>query len=176
MFCPGCGVKIEQTLKFCRGCGLPLTEHARLLEFPEEPELKKKRNRREMRLLDEGFLLLLLSSIISFCYWIFTYVLATPHLQAKDKTILQLNFLLCLVTFGLALLNLRRGGLFARLAKRFSGASASTDTDAAPKRQVLPTNEFPKLSEPRNPVESVSISEHTTRELQPQPGNSGSLG
>jgi uncharacterized membrane protein YvbJ len=54
MFCPQCGAQAEQQVKFCRSCGLKLSDHAQLLPRTRELDAKQMspdEAEREVRLL-----------------------------------------------------------------------------------------------------------------------------
>lgn len=179
MFCPACGATATKTLKYCRACGHPLSEHARLIESLPNLEQEKKQKRKMSRLLDEGVMLLLTSQTISLLFWLLT-ALSASEVKSKDKAILSLGALTTLFTVTISILYLYRSDYFGRLKKRLFGTSSLLDDlkSGAAKNETSVTRELPDAlsSNELPPATNVmDFTEHTTRELQLRPRISGEI-
>jgi hypothetical protein len=170
MYCPGCGAQIEHTVKFCKGCGLRLSEHARLLESQREPEADGNRPMRRERQLTTGVVLML---VTAFNLLIFLTVFGAITLSLGNRPgflWMLLSFLAAsLITGGLGVFNLARSGFFremqerqlrydlARLEEKQRALAAKTEN------AVVEINSAPRIGE------AVSVTEVTTRELKAAP-------
>src|SRR5438093_480225 len=125
MYCPQCGANTEQQTKFCKACGLKLTEHAQLLEEPREAELRRTEARREKRLMTGVTLLL----VTFFDLLLFLAVFASttlPHLYSLENpwpfraNLITLVILLkaSLITGGIGVVQLWRSGFFKNWRER----------------------------------------------------------
>lgn len=59
MYCPKCGAQIEEAIKFCKSCGLKVTDHARLLEAQREADSEGEQPMRREKWMVYGVVLTL---------------------------------------------------------------------------------------------------------------------
>ena len=167
MYCPQCGALAEQPKKFCKACGLKLAEHAQLLEDGEHATAAKK-------LLREGtsFLLAgLFALLIMFLIYSGIMTGAGPDFPAHSRFMVALVLLAGpLLCGGVGLTYLIRGGFFKNFQEQ---ALANKIEKLEAQRRKLEAQRGGQLNPPSFDGEAVRITEHTTRELQPLPNNSG---
>jgi hypothetical protein len=178
MFCPQCGAQVEHQTRFCRSCGLKLSDHAQLLSGAREPETRQMNSEeagRELRVL-KGTKTLTISLVflpISLGLAFLQFYIGAG--RNSDPLILLVLFLfISLGISSLGLINLIRGGFFNTFKKRSIRAEAILldQQDSLPKDSLDPSSETNRISPP---IAGVSITEHTTRQLQPSAGDSGKI-
>jgi hypothetical protein len=83
MFCPGCGSKNSTEQKFCRSCGMNLTDIAAsfLQQFPHEGTAKIQKREQMLERFGQiafgGFGVVILTAVAGLIYWIVTKVILT---------------------------------------------------------------------------------------------------
>ncbi len=169
MYCPKCGALAEQPKKFCKSCGLKLAEHAHLLEDGEQAIASKKQVR-------EGTSILLISLLaLSLLFIMYSGIIAGagPDFPAHSRFAVALLLMAVPFLSGVVgLIYLIRGGFFKnfqeqQLAKKIEELEAQ--------RRKLEARRGGQLNPTSLATEVPSITEHTTRELQPLPSNSGKI-
>jgi hypothetical protein len=173
MYCPQCGTQTEQQTKFCKACGLKLTDHARLLEEPREAERMSEAQVRREKQLMIGVILTIVSLSDLLLFFIIFAATTLPFVsrsQLLPGLLMLVSFLAgALIPGGIGVAKLVRSGFFKNLRERQlryelalieqkrKALEASAES-AAPDINVLP-----------RPAEAISITERTTRELQGAP-------
>jgi hypothetical protein len=169
MYCPQCGALAEQPKKFCKACGLKLAEHAQLLEDGEQAIVAKKRLREGTSFLLAG----LFAMLLQFLIYAGIMAGAGPDMPADQRFLVALTLLagplLCGV-FGLV--RLIRGGFFKNFQEQML---ANKIEKLEAQRRKLEAQRGGQLNPPSFAAEAVSITEHTTRELQPSLGKAEKL-
>ncbi len=177
MFCPQCGAQTEQQTKFCKSCGLKLTELARIVEPPvETPPQTAERTRRE-KWLWEGSLVTLMSVIIQLFLFI-VFGLATWSLMSGFRPVYFVFLAMSLLTAVSGISLMLRGGFLTEFNRR-----ALRRQLAALEQQLREAEESeggrPDAAHLLKPLSQAGdlpgVTEHTTRELQPLPSHSGKL-
>lgn len=173
MYCPQCGTQTEQKTKFCKSCGLKLADHARLLEEPREAErMTNEQWRREKRMMTGVTLMMVTAFNLIIFLTIFGSVMLS-QLSGEDYLpglIQLLAFLLTSLALGAAgIANLISSGFFKNMRERqlrFELALLEQKRKAleeinSPINQPIP--ESPRM---KTEAETISVTEHTTRELR----------
>jgi hypothetical protein len=174
MYCPQCGTQTERKTKFCKSCGLKLTDHARLLEDPREAErLTQEQWRREKRMMTG----VTLTMVTAFNLIIFLIVFGSitlpdiPGPGAKSGLGVLLTFLFIALGLGAAgVINLISSGFFKNMRERQLRAELAL---LEQKRKALeemnsPIDQaIPESPRTKTEAETISVTEHTTRELRP---------
>jgi hypothetical protein len=184
MFCPQCGAQSETPAKFCRACGLKLSEYAQSLANAEIDAERENRERAQheirqlkgTRALSAFFLVNLLLA--------FLLIVAAEMVRGREgetmAVILFILWLLSTLLGGWGIYNLWRGAFFETRKERLIRAEAllleqKRQTGKLAPAQYLPPERIPTIASHASPVAEVSVVEHTTRELQPMPSNSGKI-
>lgn len=171
MYCPKCGAQIEQAIKFCKACGLKVTDHARLLEAQREAESDGEQPMRREKWMMRGVVLTLVTAFDLLIFLAVFGAITLPHVGYRSEFLWQLVAFLAasLITGGLGVFNLARSGFFsdlqerqlryelARLEQRQKALAAKAERAAVESRSAPPL------------VEPVSVTEATTRELRGAP-------
>jgi hypothetical protein len=174
MYCPQCGTQTEQKTKFCKSCGLKLTDHARLLEDPREAErLTQEQWRREKRMMTGVTLTVVTAFNLILFLTIFGSVMLS-HLDGKEYragAIMLSSFLFTALVLGVSgVANLISSGFFKNMRERQLRAELAL---LEQKRRALeeinsPLNQaIPESPRTKTEAETISVTEHTTRELRP---------
>jgi hypothetical protein len=178
MFCPQCGTQTEQQSKFCKSCGLKLTDHAQLIAASREAEtrrMSREEAERQLRTL-KGTRALAISAMLLPLVMFFVFL--SGAIRGEDGDVaaafafVLLSLSLCGSVWGF--INLPRGGFFKTFRERRIRAEAALL--AQPVSQ--PRESFglpPETNRLFNQVEAVSVTEPTTRELRATPGSSGKI-
>src|SRR5262245_40339699 len=174
MYCPQCGTQTEQKTKFCKSCGLKLTDHARLLEDPREAErLTQEQWRREKRMMTGVTLTMVTAFNLIIFLTIFGSVMLS-HLDGKEYhagAIMLSSFLFTALVLGVSgVANLISSGFFKNMRERQLRAELALleqkrkalEEINSPVKQAIP--ESPRM---KTEAETISVIEHTTRELRP---------
>lgn len=172
MFCPQCGAQAASQTKFCKACGLKLAEFEALLEDPEQASQAKHHLRDGTGFLLVSLFLTLLDFLL---YGIVMFRQPNnPALEPLWGTFVLLALPLLCGLGGLAFL--WRGGFFKNFhAQQLAAEIEMLEQELEQKRRQLEARRVRQLTAPASNVKAVSITEHTTRELQPQPSNSGKI-
>ena len=122
MYCPQCGIQTEQKTKFCKSCGLKLSDHARLLEEPREADrMTQDQMRRERKMLS-GVILTMITAFDLFIFLIVFGSITLPHLEGKPfqaDLIIFLTFLIVSLGLGTCgVTNLISSGFFKNIRER----------------------------------------------------------
>ena len=165
MFCPQCSHRqVSNDTRFCSRCGLPFGLVTDLVANSSKQLQREKREITGIGLM-MATVLMLINFIIVFG------AIALPHLANPVFLWIWVSFVIgSLITGGFGVANLIRGGFFKRLKERerrqhlmkerqtlSEGVeSASSDVEAMPRL-----------------VELLSVTETTTRELEPIPKQTG---
>jgi hypothetical protein len=196
MFCPQCGVGSEQPTRYCKTCGFKL-------DTPTPPAVAQREivpgpvNReeaaRQLRWLRGTRSLLIGTAFLPFAMFAVFVSGASNGGDQEAFAVIAFMFLLgSLGSSGWGLLNLWRGDFFKTFKERRVRAEAALlpPVYEAPKAQPvrqLPAQPVPvqlppamalPVAQSNNPAPSLfsaSVTEHTTRSLQQQPGNSGKI-
>jgi hypothetical protein len=164
MFCPQCGhQQVSDNIRFCSRCGLSLGLVTDVLANSSHQLQREKREIRGISLM-MATVLMLLNFIIVFG------AVTLPHLANSVFLWIWIFFVISsLIIGGFGLSDLIRGGFFKRLKERESRLNLmKLEQD----RQMLPEDikrrriDFESRA---TPAERVSVTETTTRELQPRP-------
>ena len=165
MYCPQCGhQQPSNEMRFCSRCGLSLGLATDLL-----PTSGNQLQREKRELMGVG---LMMATVIMLVNFFLVFGLVTlPHLGGQVFLWLWLTFLVTALSVGgVGLVNLIRGGFFKRLKERDARVRLM---DLEQERRTLPEERHPaKLDDDANPtflLEPRSITETTTRELEPHP-------
>jgi membrane protein implicated in regulation of membrane protease activity len=173
MYCPQCGTQSEQKTKFCKSCGLKLSDHARLLEEPFEAErLTQEQWRSEKRMMT-GVALAMATALNLIIFLAIFGSVTLPHLEGKAfqaNLIMLLAFLLGSLAIGaISLANLISSGFFKKMRERQLRAELAL---LEQKRKAIEEINYPiNQATPSSPrikteVEAPSVTENTTRELR----------
>ncbi|HKX31453.1 MAG TPA: zinc ribbon domain-containing protein [Blastocatellia bacterium] len=183
MFCPQCGAQSEQHTKFCRSCGLKLSDHAQLLPRPPEVEtqdLSPEEARRAQGLLKSteasaiGSILLPINLALA----VEAFVMAvSPGPREALIPVVGLIALLSCIHFclgGLGFLQLVRSGFFRTFKPRLIRAAAGLigQSNRQPDHRPEPTPETERIFSHLN---AASVTEDTTHQLQRSLEKSGEL-
>lgn len=183
MFCPQCGAQAEQQVKFCRSCGLKLSNHAQLLPRTREIDTKQmspEEADREARLLKSikalvvNLSLLPVSLALAFLVCLMFRLIdvaAKPKEEMIPLIILSFIFLTAhLYSSYRSIFNLIRSGFFDTFKKRLIRAEAilldhrgyqsSDNMDLPPETNRISPH-----------ITALGVTEHTTHQLQ-QPATS----
>lgn len=176
MFCPQCGAQAEQQVKFCRSCGLKLSDHAQLLPRARELDAKQMspdEAEREVRLLNSTkalvvnvALLPVSLALVSLAFLMLRLVDTAARSKGEmiPLIILSAIFLTSHLYFSFrSIFNLFRSGFFDMFKKRLIRAEAILLD-----RPISYSADNPDLPPETNRI-SHHITEHTTHQLQ-QPG------
>lgn len=168
MYCPKCGAQIEQAIKFCKACGLKVTDHARLLESQREAESEGERPMRREKRMMTGVVLTLVTAFDLLIFLTVFGAITLPHLGYRSEFLWTLAAFLAasLITGGLGVFNLASSGFFSELQERqlrYELARIEQKQRALAAKTERTAVEV--KSEPRM-VEPVSVTEATTRELR----------
>lgn len=161
MFCPQCGhQQVSSDTRFCSRCGQSLGLVTDLLDNSSSQLQREKREITGIGLMI-ATVLMLLNFIIVFG------AITLPHLANPVFLWIWISFVIStLMTGGVGLAKLIRGGFFKRLKERESRLHLMKSEQ---KRQMLPEESkgasFDVESMPRL-VEPASVTETTTRELE----------
>ena len=183
MFCPQCGVQVEQQTKFCKSCGLKLADHAQLIATARDTEIgrmSREEAHRQLRWL-KATRSLLASTLLVPLIMLMLGIAASSH--GPDAEIAgMITFFLTGIWLGFngrSLFNLMRGGFFKTYKERRIRAEAALLVQpTAPVAVPQPQENFslPPDTNPIQPrIESVSITEPTTRELRQVSSGSGRI-
>ena len=174
MYCPQCGIQTEQKTKFCKSCGLKLADHARLLEEPREAERMTQEQWRGEKRLMTGVTLLMVTAFDLIIFLIVFGSITLSHLEGKEYKAgltMLLTFLFIALALGAAgVINLISSGFFKNLRERQLRAELAL---LEQKRKALeeinsPINQaIPESPRTKTEAETISVTEHTTRELRP---------
>ncbi len=172
MYCPHCAAAAEASTKFCKSCGLKLTEHLRLLaeqhgaEAGSVPEwLREKR-------MQTGIIVLLVSLLnVLFFFLVFglTALNAASAAFRASGTIMLIVFLLTtLLTAGIGIGNLIAAGFFRNFRERQLRIELAL-LEQRRKKLASPPAARPTNALPQPDLHAAvpGITEHTTRELDP---------
>jgi hypothetical protein len=183
MFCPQCGVQAEQQTKFCRSCGLKLSDHAQLLPRTREAETRQmspEQAERELRLL-KGTKGLVISSAflpLSFLLAFLVFMISIELGGSQRGPLMAISCTLVLLLFASffvgsrGLFNLIRSEFFKTFKKRLIRAEAILLDQPNSTSNLETPSETNRIS---IPIERGSIVEHTTHELQSAASNSGKI-
>ncbi len=172
MFCPQCGAQPAPQTKFCKACGLKLAEFEAWLETREQTS-------RAQRDLRNGTGFLLVSLLLAGLAFLLSGLLRlrlpdTPELEPLWAVCIFSAFPLLTGFGGLGFL--WRGGFFKNFRKQhLQHEIEELEQELEKKRRQLEAQRERQLAAPSISIETLSITEHTTRELQPQPSNSGKI-
>jgi hypothetical protein len=148
MYCSSCGVSVARGLSYCNHCGAKLNGE-------KGDSLVKT-----MELRSESLIILLMVGLFVFG------LLAISVLMGVMKSVLDLNAgqILGFATLSFLIMLLIEGVLIWRLSRRKRGAGATGDT-ALSKEQT--TKELDAARARALPEAMASVTEHTTRTLEP---------
>ena len=183
MFCPQCGAQSEQQIKFCRSCGLKLSDHAQLLPRTHQTEAKQmspEEAEHEVRWLKSTKALAVSSLLLplSLALAVVAFLMAISP-GPRDKMI-PIAAIIALVSFvhfclgGLGFVNLVRSGFFKTFKKRLIRAEAIL-LDQPNSESIESLGRHPETSKISSHIAAVSITEHTTHQLQPSASDSGKI-
>jgi hypothetical protein len=166
MFCPQCGAQAEQPTNFCKSCGLKLAEHARLLADPKE----LARANKEESYLRQGMGALLGSVMAYVLFGIICggVLVFQPNVFQSDRLAAWIIMLLFPLLPGLlGIFNLVRGGYFRDFEARKLQAQIERLDQQRQALEARKTETARALNAPQPVHKAASVTEHTTRELQP---------
>jgi len=183
MFCPQCGAKVETPVKFCRACGLKLSEHVQVLASAEVEAERENRERAECEVrqlkgtlaLSTFFLIMLLLPLL------FVFAIMTGGREGEMiAVILAIIQCLSLLLGGWGVYNLWRGDFFKTRKERLIRAEAllleqTRQTGRLASKPDTPAEVAPAFASHSSPAAERSVIENTTRELQPMPSDSGKI-
>jgi hypothetical protein len=164
MFCPQCGhQQVSNDTRFCSRCGLPLSLLTGLLDDSGQQLQREKRELKGIGLMI-ATILLLLNFMIVFG------LVALPHLANPILLWLWIFFVAgSLIVGGFGLSNLLRGGFFKRLKERELRLQLMKSER---ERRALPAEAEGALADAEvttRLIEPASVTEATTRDLEPNP-------
>lgn len=182
MYCPKCGTQTEQQTKHCKACGLKLPDLAQLIEEPREAGRRREEERREKR-LRTGVTLLIVTFFDLLLFLSIFAATTLPHLYSLENpwpfraNLITLVILLkaSVITGGIGIFQLWRSGFFRNWRERQQRSDAALSEQ--PRTAISAGDESLKADfnwQPR-PAEAVSITEHTTHELQNAPVTTNKL-
>ena len=159
MFCPRCGhEQVSNEMQFCSRCGLPLSLITGLITKSSD---QLKREKRELT----GISLMMATVLMLMNFIIVFGAVTLPHMANPVFLWIWLGFVVSsLIVGGSGLVNLIRGGFFTRLKDRESRLRLMK---AAQEQQMLSEKSSVEVR-PSIMVEPVSVTETTTRELEPK--------
>ena len=160
MFCPRCGhEQVSDETRFCSRCGLPLGLVTGLVANSSS---QLKREKRELTGIG-----LMMATVLMLMNFIIVFGAVTlPHLANPVFLWIWVGFVISsLIVGGYGLANLIRGGFFMRLKERESQLKV---LKAEVEQQGLPEKSPSTSFDARSMVDPVSVTETTTRELQPK--------
>jgi hypothetical protein len=173
MYCPQCGAQTDQRTKFCKSCGLRLADHARLLEEPREAErLTQEQWRREKRMM-VGVTMMSVTALDLILFLIVFGWVTLSNLEGDEYLaglIMLLAFLIASLLMGaIGAAYLISSGFFKNSRERQLRAELglleqkrkALEEMNSPDAQAIPESPR-KTAEP----ETISVTEHTTRELR----------
>jgi len=183
MFCPQCGVQVEQQTKFCKSCGLKLADHVQLIAASRDTEIgrmSREEAKRQLRWLKATRSLLGSALLVPLIMLMLGIAVSSNGGDAEIAG--MITFFLTSIWLGIngrALFNLFRGGFFKTYKERRIRAEAALLAQpTAPTAIPQPQESFslPPDTNPIQPrIESMSITEPTTRELRQVSGGSGRI-
>ena len=115
MFCPQCGVQVEQQTKFCKSCGLKLADHVQLIAASRDTEIgrmSREEAKRQLRWLKATRSLL--GSALMVPLMMLTVGISALSRGPEEGFFGFISFFLVCLWLGIngrALFNLFRGGL-----------------------------------------------------------------
>jgi|GEM_PF-1862950 len=173
MYCPQCGTQTEQQTKFCKACGLKLSDHARLLEEPREAErMSEAQVRREKQLMTGT----ILTTVALFDLMLFFVIFAATTLpfvarpQFLPSLLMLISFLAgSLIPGGIGVAKLVRSGFFKNLRERQLRYELALIEQKRKALEAGAEGTTLDITLSPRPAEAVSITERTTRELQGAP-------
>ena len=184
MFCPQCGAQAEASVKFCRACGLNLSEYERLSTNPAlEPERENREQAEQEIRQVRGIRALVVASFFSLVTLVLVGLLAVivnkHDFIEVAPTLLLLDVILSVLLGGWGIYNLWRGKFFKTRKERLINAYAllleqTKKPGRLAPRPVKPL-EVAETSSFHSPVARISVAEPTTRELQPMISDSGKI-
>ena len=161
MFCPHCGhQQTSNEMRFCSRCGLSLDL---VLDLVTNSANQLQREKRELRGLS-----LMLASVMILLNFLFVFGAVTlPHLTNPVFFWIWLSFTVsAFVVSGFGLANLIRGGFFKKLKAREARLRLmKVEQD----RQIGEGATRAVVAGAAVPFEPASVTETTTRELDPAP-------
>ena len=161
MFCPRCGhQQVSNEMRFCSRCGLSL---GLVTDLVANSSNQLKREKQELT----GIALMMATVLMLVNFIIVFGAVTLPHLASPAFLWVWVAFVISsLIVGGCGLANLIRGGFFKRLKERELRLKLLKSEQ---EHQKLPAKSgsasFDARSMPR-PVDQVSVTETTTRELQ----------
>jgi hypothetical protein len=177
MYCPKCGAQTEPQTKFCKSCGLKLTELARIVEPPIETPPQTDEQAQRERWLWEGSQVTMLSVVIQLVLFIL-FGLATWSLIPDLHPVYFIFLALSLLTAVSGISLMLRGGFlteFNRRAMRRQLAVLEQKLREAEESEGRHPDAAHLLKPLSQAGDLPGVTEHTTRELQPLPSHSGNL-
>jgi ribosomal protein L37E len=159
MFCPRCGHRqVSDDTLFCSRCGLPLSL---VTDSLAKSDNELRREKREMTGIG-----LMMATVLMLINFIIVFGAVTlPHLANPVFLWIWVSFVMGSLTVGgFGLANLIRGGFFKRLKERERRLHLMRERQMLPgevKSASFDVEAMPRLVEP------VSVTETTTRELEP---------
>ena len=160
MFCPRCGhEQVSNETRFCSRCGLPLGLVTGLVT---DSSNQLKREKREITGIS-----LMMATVLMLVNFIIVFGAVTlPHLTNPAFLWVWLAFVITsLIVGGFGLVNLIRGGFFLRLKERESRLKVLKSEQEQQRLSEKPASASVDV---RSLVEPASVTETTTRELQPK--------
>jgi hypothetical protein len=200
MFCPQCGIGSEQPTRYCKACGFKLDPPAPPTVAQRETvpgPVSREEATRQLRWLRGTRSLLIGMTFLPFA--MLAVVVSGASRGGDQEAFAIIAFMLLLGALGSSgwgILNLWRGDFFKTFKERRVRAEAALlpPTYEAPKSLLtpqvqvqlaqIPPAPIPALSVQTAPVQagvsaptlfSASVTEHTTRSLLQQSGNSGKI-
>ena len=178
MFCPQCGVQVEQQTKFCKSCGLKLADHAQLIAAARETEperLSPAEAKHQLRWL-KGSKALTFGALLTPLLMIFIGIAASERGPEQELAAMVAFAISCLWLglSGRGIYHLLRSGFFKTYKERRIRAEAALLAQPA----TQPREAFfqpPTTNRISHQAEPVSIVEPTTRELRTVTSNSGKI-
>jgi len=196
MFCPGCGLRANDDLKFCRQCGANLrgvregmtsrsaeekfdwsqTWWAEMIYHPEELERRRgvtpeeKRLKEEKKRLNEikgGVITSLVGIGVMVSFYFFFGAVAKTE-SVKDAEIIRNLWLLGLIPFLVGVGLFINGFFISRRLVKLAGQQTQTAMPTSPEPIALPAKTTDQLVIDAAPAAGYSVIEDTTAHL-PQP-------
>lgn len=161
MFCPHCGhEQASNEMRFCSRCGLSLDL---VIDLVANSASQLQREKREIR----GISLMLASVLILLNYLFVFGAVTLPHLTNPVFLWIWLLFVVsAFVVSGFGLANLIRGGFFKKLKAR-EARLRLTNVEHDPR--AIENAPRARIEATVASFEPASITETTTRELEPMP-------
>jgi hypothetical protein len=176
MYCPQCGVRSEQTTKFCKTCGCRFDPPALPFAAPREivpGPINREEAMRQLRWLKGTRALLIGTAFLPLSFFAAALSAASNGGDAEAFAVVACLLLAgALCTSGWGIIHLLRGGFFKTYKERRIRAEAVLLGQPIPLPQASfePPPETNRLAA-RN--EATSITEPTTRTLRPMAGDAG---